>query len=64
MILSFVADTSGDDAAATAALAKAPKAPSADSVKDFAVTCAFLDASGAGEGVPTSDGIVSDLVSN
>ena len=63
-MLSVAADTSGDEAAATAALARAPKAQSADSVRVFVVTGDFFDASGGGEGVPTSEGIFFfDLVS-
>ena len=59
LIVSVEADISGDEAAATAALAKAPKAQAAAvSFNAFVVTGAFLVASGGGgEGVPTRDGI-------
>ena len=64
LIVSIVADTSGDEAAATAALARAPKAQLAVAVNSLAVTGDFLDGSGGGEGVPTREGIVPNLVSN
>lgn len=60
LIVSVEADRSGDEAAATAALAKAPKAQTGAAVS---FTGAFLVASGGGDLVPTRDGIFFDFVS-